>query len=40
MTEQEQDIEKIRAAVKGKFTHPDAEEIIINFIKILNDEQE
>jgi hypothetical protein len=39
MTEQEQDIEKIRQAVKGKFTHPDAEEIII-FIKILNDDQE
>ena len=35
-TEQEKDIEKIKAFVKGKFNHPDAEQIIINFIAIMN----
>ena len=36
MSDQEKDIEKIKAFVKGKFKHPDAEQIIINFIAIMN----
>jgi hypothetical protein len=38
MSEQEQDIEKFKAAIKGKFNHPEAEQLILTFIKIINDE--
>jgi hypothetical protein len=34
-----EDLERIKAAIKGKFNDPEAEEKIITFITILNDEQ-
>jgi translation initiation factor 2 beta subunit (eIF-2beta)/eIF-5 len=34
------DLDKIKAVIKGKFNHPDAEQLIINFIKILNNDKE
>ena len=44
MSEQEKDIEKIRNFIKvntkGKFNHPEYEQIIINFIKLMTDDTE
>jgi hypothetical protein len=33
-----EDLERIKAAVKGKFNDPKAEDKIITFITIINDE--